>query len=99
MTKAYPIDNVDEVVERALAKLNISDDPESYLIAKCVIPVNSVLDHCPPRERGTFMEYDEKPLDIMNAHEARWSWLCSLNLLVTSRRRREKSDQTIRIVR
>jgi hypothetical protein len=34
MTKAYPIDNVDEVVERALAKLNISDDPENYLIAK-----------------------------------------------------------------
>ena len=63
---ASPIDQVDRVVEGALAKLGVRDDPENYLIAKCIIPVNAELDHCPPRERGTFMEYDECPVDVMN---------------------------------
>ena len=42
------------------------DDPENYLIAKCVIPVNAELDHCPPRERGTFMHYDECPAKVLD---------------------------------
>jgi len=42
----------------------VRDDPENYLIAKCVIPVNAELDHCPPRERGTFMHYDECPAKV-----------------------------------
>ena len=54
------------MVEGALAKLGARDDPENYVIAKCIIPVNAELDHCPPRERGTFMEYDECPVDVMN---------------------------------
>ena len=67
---ASPIHRVDEVVEAALAKLGIRDDPENYVIAKCVIPVNAVLDHCPPRRRGTFMVYDECPVEVLHKWDA-----------------------------
>ena len=30
-----------------------------------LIPVNSILDHCPPRKLGTFLDYDECPLDVL----------------------------------
>lgn len=76
--KVSPIDQVDRVVEAALARLEIRDDPENYLIAKCIIPAGSILDHCPPRERGTFMEYDECPLDVLN----RWDQSRGVMVLV-----------------
>ena len=45
---------------------------------KCIIPVNSILDHCPPRERGTFMEYDECPMDVLS----RWDTSRGVMVLV-----------------
>ena len=40
--------------------------------------MNSILDHCPPRERGTFMEYDECPLDVLS----RWDVTRGVMVLV-----------------
>ena len=36
------------------------------------------MDHCPPRERGTFMDYDECPLDVLS----RWDVTRGVMVLV-----------------